>query len=168
MGKKIEEKKLYAYVKLNSSNNIDKNIIEEDIKSFCSKYLPKYMLPQRIFFTDNIPLTSNGKINRKLVAELVQNELDNSSNEVKNDTETFDKVETIIVDVWKEALNINSISKTDDFYDLGADSLIMGNVASTLKNKFDDKVSFDDILVQMLNYPNVGDLSEFIRSVLND
>lgn len=168
LGKKIEEKKLYAYVKLNSSNDIDKNIIEEDIKSYCSKYLPKYMLPQRIFFTDNIPLTSNGKINRKLVAELVQNELDNSSNEVKNDTETFDKIETIIVDVWKEALNINSISKTDDFYDLGADSLIMGNVASTLKNKFDDKVSFDDILVQMLNYPNVGDLSEFIRSVLND
>ncbi len=166
LGQKAEEKKLYAYVKLNSPTDSDLTAMEENIQAYASKLLPKYMLPQKIFFTENIPLTPNGKVDRKSVAESIMLELKNYSSKNSQVVETFDDIETILADVWKDALNISSISKTDDFYDLGANSLIMGNVASILKDKFENKVMFNDILVEMLNNPNIEDLSKFIRSAL--
>ena len=44
--------------------------LSERIKEDVSKYLPKYMIPKKIEFIDNIPLTSNGKVDRKKLGEI--------------------------------------------------------------------------------------------------
>lgn len=168
MGKDTEEKKLYAYVEVRGFKSNYSQPLEDTLKEFLNGYLPKYMVPQRIFFTDNIPLTSNGKVDRKAVVETVGRILASPMDGLQNVlSEPMDEVENTIAEVWKEALNLESIDKTQDFYDLGADSLIMGNVASTIKDRFEGRVPFDGILIQMLNYPTVESLAEFIRGELD-
>ena len=43
---------------------------KEDILQYCSKQLPKYMLPEIIEFRDSLPATSSGKVDRKMLSEL--------------------------------------------------------------------------------------------------
>ena len=50
---------------------------------------------------------------------------------------------------------------------MGADSMIMGNVAGEVSKRFKDKVAFNEILVQMLNFPTTKELANYIRGAIN-
>lgn len=50
----------------------DRSNDESSIMSYCRKYLPDYMIPQKVYFIDNMPLTSNGKIDRLKLIEKVK------------------------------------------------------------------------------------------------
>ncbi|TGU46128.1 acyl carrier protein, partial [Mesorhizobium sp. M00.F.Ca.ET.186.01.1.1] len=68
-----------------------------------------------------------------------------------------------------ESLGLASIGRSQSFYDHGADSLIMAQVAGRLRDKLAEDpaqpaIPFDALLRQMLNYPTVADLAKFIRS----
>jgi acyl-CoA synthetase (AMP-forming)/AMP-acid ligase II len=50
----------------------DRSNDESSIMSYCRKYLPDYMIPQKVYFIDNMPLNSNGKIDRLKLIEKVK------------------------------------------------------------------------------------------------
>ena len=111
----IEEntvKKLAAYIVL--KNEIDINIIKEALEAF----LPQYMIPSKFFTAEKLPLTDNGKPDKVKIIE---------SLEKQRDTETFvlpqNALEAEIENVWKEVLQMKRISRMDNFFRLGGDSL---------------------------------------------
>ena len=144
------EKYLCAYIIANDKINI------HDCRDFLSKSLPDYMLPSYFMQLDRMPLTSNGKIDRKNLPEP----------EIKkgNDfTLPTNITEEILVNIWSEVLKIdkNKISTTSNFFELGGNSLN----ATILVNKIFKKLDVEVPLKEVFKHTNINGLSKFIQCI---
>ncbi len=90
-----------------------------DLRSWLANRLPAHAIPSAYMVVDQLPMTANGKLD---VAQL------RAPNRVHRSGFTLhvgatNEVEEAIVEVWERILRIEPISVTDDFFDLGGDSL---------------------------------------------
>lgn len=134
----------------------------DNILNYLKKYLPEYMIPQKIIFWDNFPLTPNGKIDRKRIEDSYGIE-----EKKVNDEETIvvDRLANELLLMWRETLHNSEIQVEDNLYDYGADSLIMAQMASKIRNNCTkNKIPFDVLLRQLLNHPNVLSLYQYINN----
>jgi amino acid adenylation domain-containing protein len=108
------EKQLIAYLVTNGE--IDK----DNIIAFMRTHLPEYMIPRVLIKLDEIPLTSNGKIDRKALPkrDMIDHIEENIYIAPKNENQE------LLTKIWSEALGLNQISITDDFFELGGHSMI--------------------------------------------
>ena len=95
----------------------DKKIAINDLRSFVSLKLPFYAVPSRFMQLDQFELTSNGKIDKKYLDSIKI--FDDVIYEAPRNN--FEKE---LVKLWQEFLNVPRIGITDNFFDLGGDSLI--------------------------------------------
>lgn len=105
----------------------DEKISANELKLYISKLVPEYMIPSFFVFLDKMPLTSNGKVNRK---ELLNMEITTKSNtkyiEPRNDFEkTFQNI-------LQNVLNTKRIGIDDNILELGADSLTLMQITIKL------------------------------------
>ncbi|MFP7658512.1 non-ribosomal peptide synthetase, partial [Chryseobacterium proteolyticum] len=119
-----EDKVLVAYYV--SDDNIDK----KELQSNLSKLLPDYMLPAYYVQLDAIPLTSIGKIDRKALPEVEEDDLIKENYIAPRTPE-----EELLVSVWSDVLKRDKISVKDNFYNLGGDSIKSIQVVSRIKQK---------------------------------
>ena len=107
--------KLIAFYKLKSENG-DIQAIKEQLKS----HLPAYMIPESFIAIPSIPLTSNGKIDKRKLLEIsdVQQSLELSATD-KPTTEA----EEYLLGLWQKILGISHIGIHDDFFEIGGHSL---------------------------------------------
>ncbi|NOQ25822.1 MAG: amino acid adenylation domain-containing protein, partial [Bacteroidales bacterium] len=91
---------------------------QEEIRTYLSTSLPDYMIPAYFIELEKIPLTTNGKVNRKA---LPSPEIKAGDNYVAPSTEIEEK----LVEIWSEVLNIEKeeISVNDNFFSIGGHSL---------------------------------------------
>ncbi len=138
------QKQLIAYIEC------DKGLSIINLRNFLSKQLPDYMVPASFIRVENIPLTSNGKVNRKLLPEQ-----DNSLSLGNKYVAPRNKTEKALVNIWSEVLGVENIGIDDNYFDLGGDSLSAIKIIS----KIDNNVNFADLY----NNPTVKMLSHYIR-----
>jgi amino acid adenylation domain-containing protein len=104
----------------------------EDIRSALRAELPEYMLPSRFVFLDVMPLTSNGKVDRRALPV--------PSNERAADAEHHNagrsEVEMKLVEIWRDLLGVNQIGVDDNFFELGGSSLLTIRVVSRIRDVF--------------------------------
>lgn len=128
-------KELVAY--LVGQNNDDLG----DLRTFLGSRLPAYMIPAKLVRTDEIPLTGNGKIDKKSLMAIVGEEIRTGEEYVapKN------QIEETLLNIWTEILSIDKsrISVTDDFFDLGGDSIKVLPVVAKLKAKLNVSIPID-------------------------
>ncbi len=139
---------------------------ESELVNFLSQYLPAYMIPTRLQIVDALPLTPNGKVDRHKLATWRPDPIVDEPPVEEKDT---DSLEAELAQLWADALDIPSIGRSDNFFDHGADSLLMAQMSGKVRDKLADdpslkKIPFDALLQQMLNSPTVAALAEFIRS----
>ncbi|RNB51996.1 amino acid adenylation domain-containing protein [Brevibacillus gelatini] len=139
-----------------------------ELEEFLAGLVPAYMLPQHLQVVDALPLTGNGKIDRRTLAQWrpAANGTQVTAAVVE---EELDPLEAQLAQMWAEALGLVAIGKLQSFYEHGADSLIMAQVAGKLRDKLAEDpeleaIPFDALLRQMLNYPTIAELADFIRS----
>ncbi|WP_309274140.1 non-ribosomal peptide synthetase [Paenibacillus sp.] len=139
-----------------------------DLADFLSDRLPAYMVPSHIQIVDTMPLTSNNKVDRRELATWRPRPMiEHTANDMIE--ESLDTLEAMLSDVWADALSVPRIGSRQNVYNHGADSLIMAQVAGKLRDLLAvdgkrEEIPFDALLRQMLNYPTVAALAEFIRS----
>ncbi|GAC43839.1 non-ribosomal peptide synthetase [Paenibacillus popilliae] len=139
-----------------------------ELTDFLSLRLPAHMLPSQLQIADALPLTGNGKIDRRgLATWRPTTALELAAGD--SGEESSDALEALLATVWAKALSMPGIGRSQSFYDLGADSLIMAQVAGKLRDKFakdpsHGEIAYDALLRHMLHYPTVAALAEFIRS----
>lgn len=152
LGKETEgsTKYLIAFVVLNPGVVTDISSIRNELK----EELPGYMIPAQIIFIDTIPLTANGKTDTTALKVLA----DKDAKEVISFEPPTNETERIIVDVWSSALERPVINITDNFFDIGGNSLLVAVVAVALERKLDVKVYLRDIY----QYPVLQQLSEIL------
>jgi len=90
----------------------------DELKELAGKYLPDYMVPDRIIQLDSLPLSANGKVSRKLLPKPAVTVRSISENELP-ETDT----EKLLYAKWASVLGTEQFSVTDDFYEAGGDSL---------------------------------------------
>ncbi len=92
---------------------------DDDLSSFLAARLPPWMLPQRYFFLETLPVTYSGKVNRQALPKPARRQKPPASDfEIPRHT-----VEHVVAMVWRQVLNIERIGPQDHFFALGGHSL---------------------------------------------
>ena len=148
------ENKLLAYYVSNNGNEISIN----ELRNYVKSNLPDYMLPSNFVRVDEIPLTSNGKVNTKILENIKI---------IDNTKKPFDQpnssIEKEILDIWKDVLNIEQISVSDNFFELGGNSLNVIQVQLKVKEKFDKDLT----VVDLFKYPTIKLFASFISNEIS-
>ncbi|KQR67624.1 non-ribosomal peptide synthetase [Pedobacter sp. Leaf176] len=108
------EKELVAYLVPET------NFKKDEVVQFLRKQLPEYMVPKIFVELDKIPLTSNGKVDRKALPDF------NLGTQLDKDDffEPQNEMQKIVAGIWAKNLNLEKISIKDDFFELGGHSMI--------------------------------------------
>ena len=114
---------------------------EKELLHFLQGQLQGYMVPKFIVKLNELPKSSNGKIDRKSLPEpkSKKNIVDNAP---IIPTETRNKLKTI----WKELLVLDFIEEEDDFFELGGNSLLAIRLAAKIESDLDISIDLSEIL----------------------
>ncbi len=121
---KSGNKRLVAYFVLKNSVNQDN--FSTQLRQFIQNKLPDYMIPAIFMMLPEMPLTPNGKINRRALPEPdnYQNKLKNQHQDNKNNAKPRTRQEQLLVKIWSQLLGIESVGIHDNFFELGGDSIL--------------------------------------------
>ena len=124
----------------------------EDLQQFLKQRLPEYMAPAHFVFLDSIPLTTNGKVDRKALPAPTYGGVSAGQGFVAPRTET----EKALAEIWAKLLKLEQIGIHDDFFDFGGHSLMAMKAVSQIEEKFGVNVS----LAGLLEAPTIAELAK--------
>lgn len=133
----------------------DVEISVPELRECLSKDLPEYMIPSYFVRLDEIPLTQNGKVDRKSLPDAEE-----SINTGTEYVAPANEIEIFLVDVWKQVLSIEQIGINDNFFDIGGDSLLLMRVHAEIEKKYPAKVS----VIDLFTYTTVVKIADFIQN----
>lgn len=107
-----------------------------DLRTFLQKELPDFMVPSSFHFLKTLPMTPNGKIDRKALPTVLSATPEQKQSTVppRND------IEKEVARIWSKLLGVDSISVKDDFFDLGGHSLLAVRLFAELEKQFEKKL----------------------------
>jgi len=138
----------------------EKDINLNDLMEFIITKLPSYMIPNSFSFIEKIPLTKNGKVDKRTLAKFY-NEKDNSKVEDQKLIEASDDIENKLVEIWKEVLNIDKVGVNQNFFNLGGHSLLAIQILSRIKDSFDKELSLKKFFLA----PTIKNLAVELKSL---
>lgn len=138
----------------------DEKLKLSEIKTYLEGILPGYMIPEYFEQIERIPLTANGKIDRKTLAKLEISLQDGELAVAENE------IEKKLVEIWSEVLGIdkNAISIDSNFFHLGGHSIKATLLAAKIHKEFDTSIQLKNIF----ELPTIRTFSKFIRRSAKD
>jgi amino acid adenylation domain-containing protein/thioester reductase-like protein len=107
-------------------------VLTPQIRLFLKEKLPEYMVPSAFVLMEAMPLTPNGKIDRRALPA--------PSQERPELTEVFvlprNPIEEQLANLWSQVLDIRPIGIHDNFFDLGGQSLLVAKMVSQVEETF--------------------------------
>jgi amino acid adenylation domain-containing protein len=94
-----------------------------ELTEFLSRSLPKYMLPTGFVMLDTLPLSTGGKVDRRLLPA-PDPAADRGAADSAAAAEARTKPERTLLKIWSNVLAMDSIGVHDNFFDLGGDSVL--------------------------------------------
>jgi acyl carrier protein len=113
------------------------------------------MLPGAFVVLDALPLTPNGKVDRKALPEPDRQRQEAATPYVA----PADDVERLIAETWQDLLALERVSTHDNFFDIGANSLLMVQAHSALRQRLGRPLS----LVDLFRFPTVQALAAHLN-----
>lgn len=130
----------------------DRELTVDELREFLGQNLPDYMIPSYFIRLDWMPLTPNGKVDRKALPEPGR-EVDTGEEYVSPSNQK----EAKIVKVWQDVLGVDRIGMNDNFFALGGHSLKAVALVTELQKDF--IVNVNDIF----EHQNIAELAEHIK-----
>ncbi|MBV9789517.1 MAG: amino acid adenylation domain-containing protein, partial [Chloroflexi bacterium] len=121
--------RLIGYVAKRQAAPSDETLRAE-LRSLLQRDLPAYMVPATLLVLDTMPLTPNGKIDRRALPVPDRNDTDREQRFVAPRTPT----EELIANVWAEVLGVSALSVDDNFFERGGHSLLATQAVTRLRN----------------------------------
>jgi amino acid adenylation domain-containing protein len=146
---------------------------ETELKEHAARFLPGYMVPERIVALSQLPRLSNGKIDRGVLPALISPGAGPTASAQRPLTE----VETLLAEIWQEVLGVSEIGPQDNFFDLGGNSLsaiqLIARVQKLLEVEISVTVVFDtanleDFASEVGKFVEHSAPSERYQSLLNE
>ncbi|WP_346940654.1 amino acid adenylation domain-containing protein [uncultured Clostridium sp.] len=157
-----EVKEVAVVVKENKNNEkyicayivSDKEVKELNLRDYLKESLPEYMIPAYFVNLEKMPLTQNGKINRRELPEPNLEEILNEYEAPRNE------VEESLAKIWSEVLGVEKVGISDNFFELGGHSL----KATVLMSKIHKELNKEIPLKELFNSPTIKELSAIIEN----
>lgn len=124
----------YICAYLVADNPISLSILRDSL----SASLPLYMVPKYFVFIDRIPLTPNGKVDRKA---LPKPEISSEEEYVAPTDET----EKIVADTWARVLDLERVGIKDNYFNIGGDSIKAVKLLGALNDTLDTELTIPDL-----------------------
>jgi amino acid adenylation domain-containing protein/non-ribosomal peptide synthase protein (TIGR01720 family) len=112
------DKRLVAYVTLHGAATV------AELREHLRSRLPEFMLPSAFVVLDKMPVTANGKIDRKQLPA-PQSAQESAERDVPQN-----EIQQRLAEVWKEVLGVKQVGINDNFFELGGDSILSIQVVS--------------------------------------
>ena len=148
---KPEDKRLVAYIVPKAGFHPTMTTL----RSALASALPDYMVPASFVFLDSLPLTANGKIDRNALP------VPSATEELLSHTaleRPASELESLIAQVWKDALGADQVGMNENFFDLGAHSLMVAEVHAQLQQLLGRELS----LLDLFQFPTVSALAHHL------
>ncbi len=145
------DKRLVAYVVISSEASA------AQLREFLKQKLPEYMVPSAFVFLDALPLTSNGKIDRRALPAPDTSRPESAIAFVAPET----TAERMLADIWAEVLKLDRVGRSDNFFEVGGHSLLAAQVISRANKAFSVEIP----LRRLFETPTVAGLAAAIASL---
>jgi acyl carrier protein len=145
-----DRKRLIAYV-VSEDKALSPSV--NDLRGFIKQRLPEYMIPAAFVVLTELPLTANGKVDRKALPAPEQ--LDSGLMYVAPRTPS----EEIVAGIWARVLRVDRVSVHDNFFELGGHSLL----ATKVMTQVQEALQQDIPLRVLFEKPTVSELVEHIE-----
>jgi hypothetical protein len=145
------QSRLLAYVVPEPSLVLNPEQLREELR----RQLPEYMAPSGFVILDKLPVTVNGKIDRKALVLMSEGQRAASSTYAP----ARNQMERVVTAIWREILGIRDPGIHDNFFDLGGHSLAMAQVRSRLHEVLDKEVP----MVELFRNPTIALLSRYLQ-----
>ncbi|MCF6434835.1 non-ribosomal peptide synthetase [Pseudoalteromonas sp. MMG022] len=148
------EAQLVAYVTTYREAMVHNDWLVE-LKARLGQSLPNYMVPSAIVHLDNMPLSINGKVDRKALPKP-------DVMGVQNYVEPASETEHAVASIFADILNVEQVGRHDDFFALGGHSLNATRFVGMVREVF----AIELPLVEVFNHPDVMHLAQIIDEIV--
>jgi amino acid adenylation domain-containing protein len=126
---------------------------EAELRKFLAEKLPEFMIPNAFVCLESFPLNPNGKIDFHALP----------FPSLTSTQETFiaprNELESKLAQIWSQVLGINNISVTDDFLNLGGNSLIAVSIFAKIETRLGKKLP----LASLFQAPTIEGIAKFLQ-----
>ena len=126
---------------------------KEEIEHYLENKLPEYMIPQMWVALESLPLTANGKVDRKSLPEPEAQKKQTDYEGPRNNTEEQ------LVKLWQEILEVEKIGIHDDFFELGGHSLLAVRMIYYIERNISISIPINVIF----EFTTISELSKYIE-----
>jgi amino acid adenylation domain-containing protein len=147
------DQRLVAYVVF--KGEISAETIE--LRQFLANQLPAYMVPNAIVVLKSLPLTSNGKVDRRALRAP-----DFNSQPTDKYVAPRNSIEEILAQIWIQILKLEQVGIYDNFFEIGGHSLLATQVISRVQEAFNISLP----LRYLFELPTIAQLSQAISDQL--
>ncbi|BEM25401.1 non-ribosomal peptide synthetase [Serratia marcescens] len=132
--------------------DVDRSALQGQLRAYLSERLPEYMVPSAYVWLDALPLTANGKLDRRALPEP-----ERAAVGTREYAAPQGETETTLARVWCELLEIGQIGRHDNFFELGGHSLLAVRLSSQLRQQ-----GITLPVQAIFNHPILAELAERI------
>jgi acyl-coenzyme A synthetase/AMP-(fatty) acid ligase/acyl carrier protein len=127
----------------------------DELRGYLKEKLPDYMIPSAFLFLSALPLTANGKIDRRALP------VPDSSRPARDTARIAPRtpVEEVLAKIWCEVLGLEWVGMEDNFFELGGHSLLMVQVVARVR----ESLQLELPLRTLLEAPTMSSLAERIE-----
>jgi amino acid adenylation domain-containing protein len=122
------EKRLVAYVIPQDPSDVEKTPSVEALREYLKSVLPEHMVPSAFVMLEQLPLTSNGKLDRRALPAPELGAYVSRQYEAPQG-----EVEEILAGIWQGLLRVERVGRQDNFFELGGHSLLIVQVMEQLR-----------------------------------
>ncbi|KEZ24735.1 MULTISPECIES: amino acid adenylation domain-containing protein [Pseudomonas syringae group genomosp. 2] len=146
-------KQLVAYL-VRTDAGLDSDALRETLKTHLKAHVPDYMVPTYFVFIEVMPLTANGKLDRRALPK--PDVARSQQGHVAPRTE----FEQRLAALWEQVLQVERVGLNDNFFALGGHSLLAVSLAGRIRETFDVSIKLHDFLLMQ----TLGELADFMRT----
>ncbi|MEU7607000.1 non-ribosomal peptide synthetase, partial [Streptomyces sp. NPDC041003] len=128
-----------------------------EIRGRLARTLPEYMVPAALAFIESIPLTANGKVDRRALPAVLP-----AGSAGTGEDPTATPTEARIAEIWAELLGLPGVGIHDGFFELGGHSILAIRMAARLQDEFDVDLTIGTVFAR----PTVSGLAAAVEDLI--
>jgi amino acid adenylation domain-containing protein len=139
-------------------NEAQPELDAQELRQFLQERLPDYMVPSAFVVLDALPLTANGKVDRKLLVERTNLSL----TEVSDHVIPRNQIGFTLTKIWEQILGVSPIGVHDNFFQLGGHSLFAIRLAGEIQKAFPGNEAIN--ITHIFKYPTIAGLTKLLTA----
>jgi len=153
------EKRLVCYVVPVPDADLEQHPLVPALRAYCREHLPAYMLPSAFVELETIPLSPNGKRDRRALPEPARARTGREEEQASLPTGFLEEQ---LAALWQRVLGVERVSVHDNFFDLGGHSLLAAQLIARTGEAF----QIDLPLQAIFEAPTLQDMADLVEHAL--